>query len=348
MIYLIHGEEEFLRSRHLAEIRGRIGQPDLIDLNTAELDGARLTLGELRDAADVIPFLTQRRLVIVRDLLRAVQAGSPISPDALTEYLDHVPETTDLVLLETRAAPAKHPVVRHLSALAEEGKAQVILCAVPGPRALPAWIRQRAKEKGGEISPRAAALLANAVGQNLRLLDTELDKLIAYAGDGRPIEPADVETMVPYTQEIKVFALTNAIGERRARAAFNHLQQLRSAGETAPQLLAMITRQFRILLQVTELSRTGLTDRQIASELRLRDFMVEQARRQMRHWTLSEITAAFDLLLETDVAIKTGQLDPDTALDLLLVDLLRRSRPSKRAPMPDVVATRPPRSSPSR
>ncbi len=341
MIYLIHGEEEFLRSRHLAEIKQQAGPPDLVELNTTELDGNRLTLGELQNAADVVPFLCERRLVIVHGWLKRFddrgqigEKGQSPELERLLNYLDRVPETTELVFVEAQQLGDNHRVLGHLLSLAESGKARVYLCQAPKPRDLPHWVSHHARAKGATISPDAATALADAIGPDLRLIDVELEKLITYVGPDRRIEVADVEEIVPYAQVGNIFKLADAIAERRARDAFSLLHQLREAGAAAPYLLTMIDRQFRILLQVSQLTQAGLSTDEIASQLRLRDFMVRRAAQQARHWTPAEIIAAFEILLSTDVAIKTGQADEDTALHLMLVDLLSRSRPHPTGQQP--------------
>ncbi len=334
MIYVIHGEEEFLRSRYLAEIKQRAGPPDLVALNTTELDGNHLSFSELQHATEAIPFLNERRLVIVRGLLKRLSGRHRKSDDGrsseLTQLLDHlahIPETTDLIFLEDQALNANHPVLRHIQPLTEQAKARVYHCQAPTQYRLPDWIRQHAQAKGAKISRQAAEALATAIGPNLRLIDTELEKLIAYVGPDRPIEASDVEAIVPYAKVGSVFQLTDAIAERRASRAFSLLHQLRASGESTFSLLSLIERHFRILLQVHELAHAGYKPQQIASQLRQHGFVVERALRQLRRWTPDQLRAAFQHLLATDVAIKTGQIDEDSALDLLLITLLQGERP---------------------
>ena len=64
--YVFHGADEFTRAETLADFKRRLGPPDTVDLNTTLLDGARLTLAELRHACDTVPFLAEKRLVIVQ------------------------------------------------------------------------------------------------------------------------------------------------------------------------------------------------------------------------------------------------------------------------------------------
>ncbi len=332
MIHLIHGEEEFLRSRQLAAIRQQAGPSDLVELNTTELAGDRVTLGELQNAADAVPFLCARRLVIVHNGLKrlAGQMGDKSQPtelEKLLSYLDRVPHTTDLIFVEGQKLDHQHPVLRHLLALEQAGRAYIHLCPAPTPRDLPQWVKNHARTKGVAISSEAAAALADAIGPDLRLIDAELEKLVAYVSPRQRIDAADVEAIVPYAQAGNVFHLADAIAERRAGSAFALLRRLRDSGSPAPYLITMIQRQFRILLQVSELTRAATPFDEIVSRLGLRDFMVRRAQQQARHWTLSELVDAFQLLLSTDLTIKTGQLDEDTALDLLLVALISRTRP---------------------
>jgi DNA polymerase-3 subunit delta len=326
MIYLIHGEEEFLRSRRLATIRKQAGPPDPVELNTIELSGDRVTLGELQSAADAVPFLCERRLVIVYNGLRRL-SSEPAEMEKLLSYLVRMPPTTELIFLEEQRLDPRHPILRFLLDREQVGQAHVYLCLAPTPRELPQWVKDHARSKGIVLSPEAATALADAIGPNLRLIDVELDKLIAYVSPRQRVEETDVHTVVPDAQAGNVFHLVDAIAERRAGQAFTLLHRLRDAGSPAPYLITMIQRQFRILLQVSELMHAAVPFDEIVSRLSLRDFMVRRAQQQVRHWTSSELVDAFQLLLAADWAMKTGQLDEDTALDLLLVALILRTKP---------------------
>ena len=68
--YIFHGTDEFSIAETLSDFKRRLGAPEMADLNTTVLDGRDITLGELRHACDVVPFLAERRLVIVTNLLR--------------------------------------------------------------------------------------------------------------------------------------------------------------------------------------------------------------------------------------------------------------------------------------
>ncbi|RLC65982.1 MAG: DNA polymerase III subunit delta [Chloroflexi bacterium] len=324
MFYLFHGEDEFSRAEAVQNLKQRMdGDPAMVDLNTAILDGRKITLGELRHACDTIPFLADRRLVIVEGLLGALSAQekrrSKEILDELVAYLPHLPPTTRLILVENRRISQKHPVYQ--LALAEEcGHVQEFV--PPRQNALPRWITKRAERHGGQITPPAAGELAAFVGNDLRLLDQELAKLVAYTGGERPISVDDVHLLVSYAQEANVFHMVDALGRRDGRTAMRLLHQLLDKQKPLA-LLGMIVRQFRILVQVKELSERGLGQREITDKLKLHSFVVEKGLRQARNFSMAQLEKVYDQLVETDVAIKTGRLDPVLALDLLVAGLSR-------------------------
>ena len=83
----------------------------------------------------------------------------------------------------------------------------------------------------------------------------------------------------------------------------------------------MIVRQFRILVQVSDLQGQGLSKYEIGSKIGLHHFPTGKAIEQSRNWRMADLLAAYDRLLEADLAIKTGKLPDDLALDLLVLGL---------------------------
>ena len=349
MITLLHGPDDLLRSEHLATLRAALGPAEMAELSTTWLDGRRTTIGEIRHHADAMPFLTPRRLVIVEGYLlqlrRRMRSSKGKTDDEgddsdtpenlsaaaqdrehLLAYLSEVPDTTDLVLVEATTVPGNDKLIKALKRLANEGRAAIVVCDAPAERDLPGWIIDRTRRKGGEIEAAAAYDLATSVGRNLMLLDNELDKLIAYRGGAGPIRKTDVRLMVPYTQEASIFDMVDAIGQKNSAEATRLLRELERDGAAPLYLLAMIVRQFRILVQVTDLQDSGLDKYEIGSKIGLHHYPTGKAMQQSRRWRMDALLAAYDRLLETDLAIKTGKLPDDLALDLLVLGLCETPR----------------------
>ncbi|HID62501.1 MAG TPA: DNA polymerase III subunit delta, partial [Anaerolineae bacterium] len=307
------------------------------DLNTTILDGSKVTLAELMHACDSVPFLTDRRLVIVEGLLTRLGAGGKGKADRgkeqpawkkeyleeLTAYLKRLPETTRLVFVEGKSINPNHPVLK--IALADKERGYVKEFRPPTSGKLRRWITDRVERKGGEIEASAAEELAAFVGSDLRLLDQELDKLISYVDRARPITRADVHLLVSYVQQANVFEMVDALGRRDGQQALKLLHRLLEDGKHPLSLLGMIFRQFRIMIQVKELAERGVPPSKIGAQLGLHRFVAEKGLRQSRNFSMEQLETIYRNLLDTDVAIKTGQMEPVLALDILIAELSKRA-----------------------
>ena len=315
--YVLHGSDEFSLGETLAEFKCRLGPPDTVDLNTTVLDGKRVTLAELRHACDAIPFLAEKRLVVVEGLLTRI-ANQADYLQTLTEYLLQLPSTTRLVFAEAKPLSANHAVLK-LAKQEAQGFAKQF--DPPDTRTLPQWIEKQVRKHGGEIEPQAAAQLAAVVGADLRLLDQEIVKLVTYVDAERAIAQEDVDAVVPYAQSAIVFDLVDALGRRDGRTAAQTLHRLLDAGEHPLGLLAMVVRQFRLLIQVKELRAEGANPQTIAKTLGIHPFPARKLHSQASHFTASQLDAVYRHLLDTDVAIKSGEIEAEVALDLLVAGL---------------------------
>lgn len=340
MFYIFHGEDEFGQAEELAGLRGKLaaGDPVMADLNTSILDGSHLTLDELRQVCDSIPFMAERRLGIVHGLLSRLAPGrkakgqEPVQDEEpawkrsflrdLAEYLPALPPTTRLIFVEDKALSASHPILLLAKAEGKKQKAYTKLFERPKDSELSGWIERRARSKGGAISREAVVALAALVGSDLRLLDQEIEKLLLYA-DGRQVTTEDVQALVSRARETSMFDLVDCVGRRQADRALRLLHRLLDEGEAPLYVLAMLARQIRILIQVSELRAKGLSQQQMADRLKLHPYVVEKGLAQARNFDMAQLEAAHQRVVNTDWSIKTGRTDEILALDLLVTDLIR-------------------------
>jgi len=163
-------------------------------------------------------------------------------------------------------------------------------------------------------------LLAALVGNDLRLLDQEIEKLLLYA-EGRQVTSQDVQTLVSLARQASIFELVDCVGRRQTDRALHLLHRLLEEGEAPLYLLTMLARQVRILIQVSELRSQGVPPAQVAGRLKLHVYVAEKALAQAQNFSPAQLEAAHQRLVETDWAIKTGKCDEVLALDLLIVGL---------------------------
>jgi len=316
--YVFHGSDEFTRAETVAEFRRRLRPADTADLNTTWLEGRTVTLAELRHACETVPFLAERRLVLVTGLLTRLARGERELLQGLLDLLPCLPETTRLVFIEEGTLARGHPVLKQ----AREHERGYVRCFdPPKPQALPRWIVRRAERHGGRVEPEAAVRLAQVVGPDLRLLDQEIGKLVTYAGPGEAVTVAAVERLVPYVQQAVIFDLVDALGRRNGRVAASTLQRLLDDGQSPMGIMGMVIRQFRLLAQVKELRQAGENAASIARSLGIHPFPARKLYHQAINFTSAQLEQVYRYLLEIDLEIKGGNLTPEAALDLLVAGL---------------------------
>lgn len=322
-VIVLHGDS-FLVSEALAEIRRGLGPEDMLESNTHKLNGNSVSMEELRAVSSAMPFLAEYRLVVVEGLLGSFESRGPRRRgggtarnrlarwEGLGEYAGEVPSTTHLIFVDEMLR-ANNPLLRGLT-----GNAEVRRLAVPRGEELARWIRNRAKLKGASISPGALRILNQYVGPNLRLLDSELEKLSLYAGEEQ-IDEGHVRWMVAQVREASIFAAVDAIVQGNPSLALRLLRKLRDDGAALPYIQAMVARQLRLVTVAKELVETGVPRGEMGARLELRaDFAVRKTLEQARRFSWPRLRALYSCLLEMDLAIKQGRQDEDLALELLV------------------------------
>lgn len=323
MFYVLHGNDVFTRTEELDRLRGRMDDAGMAELNTTLLDGRTVTWDELRQHCDSLPFLSDRRLIIVSGLLTRLAQPSLGTPDQqllerLLEHLPHLPPTTRLIFVEDRTLPDGHPVLA-LARSQEEGYERAF--TQPSGHALTRWVYQRVSQEGGRIESQAAQALCTFVGDDLYQIHHEVQKLLAYTGGERAITEDDVHLLTPQARQGNIFDLVDALGRRDGRQAARTYHDLLAMGEHPLGIFGMITRQFRLMIQVKELSPQFPTVSALAHALHQSPYPVRKILAQSHNYSMEQLHTVYHKLLDVDVAIKTGQTEATLALDTLIAGL---------------------------
>ena len=323
MIYLLYGGDEVSLDERLSGMREEVQPEELRDVNVSVLDGAVVSLEELAATSGAAPFLADRRLVIVRGLLgryepqrsaRRSERRSLGEWEGLPDVLGGVPDTTNLVFTEG-ALNSRNPLLALVRPLAE-----TLTFPVPRHRELPRWIADRARLRGIEIEPRAADALAAAIGGNLRIVDSELEKLSIYRGDER-IRYEDVRRMVAYVREANIFAAVDAVLERRPDHAVRHIHRLLDEGREPSYIITMIARQVRLILLARDVREQGVPRAEIGGRLSLSGFPLQKTLQQEERISSERLAAIHRRLLQADADLKTSAADDALVLDMLVAEL---------------------------
>ncbi len=321
--YILHGPDEFTMSQTVDKMRADMHKVDAAGLNLTEMDGTAVNVAEVLSAVSAMPFLADRRLVIVRGLLAHISrkgAGEPGKKQRkrLVEELPYLPDYARLVFVEPKTLPRNSKLLK----LGESDPGGYVK-AFSAPKNLTQWLMSRAKrDYDAALEPMAAQALTSVVGEDLRRADNELLKLVSYT-DGAPIDEATVALLTPYTSETVVWTMLDEMAAGRGAKAMTMLHSLLDQpSEDGFRLWALFVRQFRLMLLAKEHLETG-GEGSLAQALGMRDFQVKNLPKQVRPFSLAQLEGVYRKIREYDEAIKTGRMDIKLALDVLLASIAR-------------------------
>jgi len=293
-LLLFHGENSFALRHAVAEQQDAFVAAEG-DMNISLIEGKGASSEQIITAAEALPFLGTRRLVIVRDYDFAK------ADDALIAFTKDVPEHCTIIF-QTAKADGRTALFK---AIKKHGEIREFVA--PKPAEFAGWLRSAASGAELTLEPAALELLALFTSGDCETASHELKKLKAYA-DTPTITKDMVEAVVHPDLHTSVFRLTDLIGSRNIGSAIATLTDLHQRGENLMQVLYMIVRQLRILLSIRALLTRQTPTSAIASELKLHPFVVKNSLSQARNFSDKELIAALTTCRDIDAGIKTGKL----------------------------------------
>jgi len=265
--------------------------------------------------------LDERRVVIVEhaEALRSDRLVAEFPPEAALILVTTETLPASRAKRGARAKKDQTTGVDLRAAVSDAGGRVERILRLPASD-VPGWIIGRAQLRALELAPAAVDALAIAVGSDSDRIEQELAKLGAFAG-GRTVEPADVRALVAGAIESDVFALTEAVVRQDTKGAVARLEELLADGQAAQQILALLVWQFRVLLFASAMRGTDDANRMAKAIRASSPASLFRWQAQARRVDRKRITRAYESLYATDLAIKQGRTDPETALTLCVLDL---------------------------
>lgn len=326
--YALVGEESTLVSEAVISLRNHCltAAPDFNRDEFGAESGAKAVSAAL-DACQTMPMMAPRRWVHLSNIHKL----SAKDAEPLVAYLAQPSPTTVLCLSGTKVDGRYKfgkSLVKHKAAFSFDP---------PKGQALPGWIADRANSLGMPIAMPAAVLLAELVGNNVGSIDRNLEKLWLYgyrpdSADAHTIDLEDVEAIVAPTQVRSIFEFTDALGARNLARASILLRNALGGGQAGLMVLAMVARQFRLLLKVKEAMASAKHPAQVAKAAGVPPFLVDGLQAQARTYSFQELHRALRATANADRRLKTTRLDAGVVLDRLLLEVTAQS-PSARSTM---------------
>ena len=345
--YVFAGDEIFLLDRCRAAVIKAFVPADLRDFCLSDLDLATTSIFEVLDRAQTPSLMAPFQVIFVRNVRQFYTRGakkdefaaldryfqSP-NPQALLIFIAdflRIPSDTRRMELDDRnryerlqETLGEHCGMVELARVAEEDAMR--------------WAVTTAQEANIRMEPDAARELVDALGADMMLVASELEKLLLYATDRGRITLGDVETMVLAAKQRSLYELTDAISSRdrvRAIALLHGLLNSSDAGEdSAIGHLYMLARTFRQMLVILE--KNVRDSRAIWQALwqgfRMPPFAADDLIRQARRYkSRRELTRALRLVARADLELRSSPPDKRLVLERLVYELASEPKPSASA-----------------
>lgn len=304
-LYIIAGQDFYLRTNALRDIKNKVLPPKSSDADYTLLYASECPLADILDAIMATGFLSSQKLILVKDAgLLEAEAKEKIIRSALKAEKTHV-------ILESHDRKA---LLNNITDKLQQ-KIKVYDCAHPGAGRTKRLLLEYFKKQNKKISPEALELLLFNLGGDLAALFDAAERVCLHAGNNQQITLDDIQRQTVSFVEYSVFKLTDAILAKDAKKSFTVLKTFNLDKGEAIKVFATIVSQFERIYKAKKMAEEGVNFKQIVSALRVPFFLQDALRQQIRAYRASDLEAIFERIMETDEALKRSRLEPASALE---------------------------------
>lgn len=322
-VYVFHGEESYLREYYLGAVKKALVPEGFESFNFHKLDGRSVTMAELTEAAEAMPMMAERTMVVVTDcdLFKLNEA----SRTTLITLLEDFPEYCCLVFVYDVLEYKPDRKLKKLCAALDK-RAQVVKFDIQDKNDLVNWIRRRFRALGKDIDAPTAEHLIFTCGSLMTGLVPEIEKIGAYA-KGKSVTVDDVNAVGDPVLDAVAFQLTSAITCGDYNAASDILAQLLKQQEEPFMLLSVVGKELRRLYTARIALDEGRDKFWLMEQWGMRSdyparLLLDAARRTTREWCAN----AVKLCQKLDRRMKSEKgIDDEGELKLLLMELAQRN-----------------------
>lgn len=310
MIIFIYGPDTF-RSKnklkeivdHYKELRGGI--------NLDYFDFEKNNLEEFKSSLQTVSMFKEKRLVVIKNLFLNKESKAKIS-----KIIKNLKDSEDIfIIYEEGEMNEKNALFVDIKKNSDSQEFSLLK-----GETLIKWLRKEFAVYNKEVSIDVLNELVNFIGNDMWQLNNEIKKLSSFCRD-KKITKEDVKLLVNQKIETAIFKTIDAIALRNTKMASLLIHRHLEEGENPLYLLSMIISQFRNLLMVKDLIEKNCPYSVIAQKTKMHPFVLKKSYEQSRGFTLQELKKIYTKLLEIDLYIKTGKMNSETAIDLLITEL---------------------------
>ena len=306
-VYLLCGEEDYLRKQYRDRLRGALAGEDT--MNCHYFEGKDVNPGELIDLAETLPFLAERRVLIVENSGLFKKGG-----EQLADYIKGIPDTAYFVFVEaeTDKRSRLYKAVKEIGRVTEFG--------VQDENTLQRWIAGLAAKEKKQMAAGDIRYFLEKTGTDMANIRTELEKLFCYALEKERITAEDIDAVCTRKITNQIFDMVGAVADKNQKKALELYYDLLALKEPPMRILFLIARQFNLLMQVKECRKKGYDNRVISEKTGLHSFVVGKYAAQASRFEMSALKDAVRASVEAEERVKTGKMNDVMSVELLIIE----------------------------
>ncbi len=306
-VYLLYGEEAYLKKQYRDKLTKAM-LPEGDTVNYAYYEGKGTEVEQLIDLAETMPFFAKRRLIVVEN-----SGFFKNSVPKLADYIRTMPDTSCFLFVENEVDKRgkMFKAVKTAGYIAEMGRQD--------EKTLLYWIAGQVRREGKQIRESTARYLVARAGTDMELLEKELEKLFSYTLGSTEITAEDIDAICTTQITNKIFDMVEAVAAKQQKKALDYYYDLLALKEPPMRILYLLSRQFRLLLEVKELMKQGYDRSQIAKTAKLHPFVAGKYMKQCKDFSRSQLISIMEVAALYEELVKTGRLNDRMSVELFIV-----------------------------
>ncbi|MGZ3421838.1 MAG: DNA polymerase III subunit delta [Polyangiales bacterium] len=323
-VYVVLGEERIFADRVVTAARKHVVDAATAAFNSDVFEAGEAPIGRVLDAANTMPMMSKKRLVILRGIERLDGKGGDddskakskgVPSDAIADYVASPSPTTCMVLVGTKVDGR-----RKLATVAK--KANVIVeCTPLRPHQLTSFVRDEAKRRGNPIASDVAEAVVDLVGGELAGLIDAVERLSLYVGEKQPITEDAVHEVVARVRVGSIWGLSDAVAARDRATALRLLNENYDPRDRGLPLLGILASAIRKTLKLRALLDAGVAPQEAARQAGIPPFKANEAASQAKKFPRGELERAVAIFAEADLALKGSKRPPLLVLEDAIIRL---------------------------
>lgn len=309
-LYLLWGEEDYLRKQYKDKLKKALVK-EKDSMNCHYYEGKDIRIEEIIDLAETLPFFSERRVIIIENSGWFQKEGQK-NGEAMADYLEKLCKTTCMIFVE--AQPDKrlklYKSINKHGRIAEFKKQEETV--------LKKWILTMLGKEGKQITGATMEYLLEQLGEDMVYIKMEIEKLLCYCMDRKEITIKDVDEICCKRIQNRIFDMMEAIGNKDQKGALQLYYDLLSLKEPPMRILALMGRQFNLMLQIKEMDKKGYGTQVIAQKTGLPGFVVGKYRKQGGKFKTKELKEALVSCVQSDEDVKTGKINDRMSVEILI------------------------------